>query len=256
VSTTAPDALWAAFITTILAVTVLAGGLAVAMVIAQRRLIAQHRAHTQSLLKAQEEERARVAREVHDDAIQRLTVVRHELREFGDLGKALSPEQQHHLTGIGAEVEDLTVSLRRLAHGLHPAVIHQAGLVEALRQLADEVSRTSGLVVDVDLPDDAPSVPTDHALSLFRIAQESLRNVIRHAGVMEASLSMRVTPEGLALRIADHGNGFDAGAKPAGGIGLLGIEERARLAGGKATIHSHPGDGTTVTALVPLATQT
>lgn len=220
------------------------------MVIAQRRLVAVHRAYTKRLLDAHEQERARVAREVHDDAIQRLVVVRHELDE---LGATHSPDstQARHLDGIRNEVTDLSDSLRRLAHRLHPVAIEQAGLSVALAQLADEMARTSGVTVDLDVKD-ASILSREVRIALFRIAQESLRNVARHSGATSAKLSLRVRDAIAELVVSDSGGGFDHATASSVGIGLVGIEERAQLVGGTARIQSAPGKGTTVTVRVPV----
>lgn len=222
------------------------------MVIAQRRLVAVHRNYTQRLLEAHEEERARVAREVHDDAIQRLVVVKHELDELGSSGHGLEGARLRHLDGIRNEVQDLADALRKLAHRLHPAAIEQAGLSVALAQLAQEMARVSSVNVELDLPDPPLALSRDASLALYRIAQESLRNVARHSGVDSASLTLRAAGTAAELVIRDAGAGFDQNAGARSGIGLVGIDERARLVGGTARIHSAPGRGTTVTARVPL----
>jgi two-component system sensor histidine kinase UhpB len=231
---------------------VLVTALAVAMIIAQRRLVALHRAYTRRLLAAHEEERAWVAREVHDDAVQRLAVLQHELHALETPDAPLTPAQRHHLEGIAGEVDDLSVSLRQLAHRLHPAAIEQVGLVPALQQLASEMSRAAGLTIDVRLPPDGPRLPADRTLALFRIAQEALANAIRHAQASRLSLAVEATAEGLELRIEDDGQGFDPAAMGrTSGMGLVGIRERARLAGGRVTIRSRPGFGTLVAVRVP-----
>jgi len=220
------------------------------MTIAQRRLVTLHREYTRGLLAAHEEERAWVAREVHDDAMQRLAVLQHELQELRRSDDTWTPTQRHHLGGIIGEVQDLSASLRQLAHRLHPAVIAHLGLAPALQQLAGEVSRTSGIPIDVVLPPDDLPVPPDRALALFRVAQEALRNVVRHAGASAATLALVATGDALELRVEDDGRGFDTGG-PRKGIGLISIRERARLAGGRATIQSRPGQGTVVLVRVP-----
>jgi signal transduction histidine kinase len=244
------DVLWWVFLTGLLAVGVLVGALGAAMVIAQRRLVALHRGYTRRLLAAQEEERARVAREVHDDAVQRLAMVSHELTEFQKESPP-SPGDRRRLAGIEQDVEDLTASLRKLAHQLHPSVIDQLGLGPALGQLADEMGR-SGLAVTISLPAEPPSLRPDRALALFRVAQEALRNAARHAGVPEAALHLAITSGTAELVVTDRGRGFDPSARRGGGLGLLGMSERAQLVGGQATIHARPGQGTTVAVRVPL----
>lgn len=246
------DILWWIFVATVLAVVVLVGGLGIAMVIAQRRLVAVHRSYTQRLLEAHEEERARVAREVHDDAIQRLVVVKHELDELGASRHGLDETRLRHLDGIRNEVQDLADALRKLAHRLHPAAIEQAGVSVALAQLAEEMARASDVQVELDLPDAPLKLSPSVSLALFRIAQESLRNVARHSGVKKASLRLRSTDAGAELVIRDSGVGFDQAGGTRAGIGLVGIDERARLVGGTARIHSTPDNGTTVTVRVPL----
>jgi two-component system sensor histidine kinase UhpB len=220
------------------------------MVMGQRRLLALHRGFAQRLLAAQEDERARVAREVHDDAVQRLAVVRRELLEFQSATN-LSTTDRHRLTGIQGDVEDLTVSLRALAHQLHPSVIEQLGLVAALRQLADEAGR-AGLTVTLGLPAEAPALRADRALVLYRVAQESLRNVQQHAGVEQASLGLETENGTVTLVVEDRGRGFDPGSRRRShGLGLIGMNERAELVGGKAAIQAQPGQGTRVTVSVP-----
>jgi signal transduction histidine kinase len=221
------------------------------MVIAQRRLVAVHRSYTQRLLEAHEEERSRVAREVHDDAIQRLVMVKHELDELGG-GHGLDSARLRHLDGIRNEVQDLADALRKLAHRLHPSAIEQAGVSVALAQLAEEMERASDLHVELDLPDAPLPLARDASLALFRIAQESLRNVVRHSGVNRAALRLRRAGIQAELVIRDSGAGFDPDAGQRAGIGLVGIDERARLVGGSARIHSAPGSGTMVTVRVPL----
>jgi signal transduction histidine kinase len=222
-------------------------------VIAQRRLLGLHRSYGQRLLASHEDERAHVAREVHDDAIQRLALLSHELQELEHSG-TLSASQLHHLSGILGEVEDLAITLRRLAHRLHPTLIGQVGLGPALEQLAEELLRTSGLTVHLALPTDPVTLSATVSLTLFRTAQEALRNVVRHAGVDEAWLSLHENARNVELVVEDRGRGFSkAETREAAGIGLIGIEERARLAGGEASIESRPGGGTTVAVRIPLA---
>lgn len=220
------------------------------MIVAQRRMAALHRAHTRGLLRAQEEERARVAREVHDEAVQQLVVLRHELRQLDPPGGGLTPAQRRRVESLTVEVDDLMDFLRAVAHRLHPAAIEQAGLVAALEQLADEVSRTSTLAVTFDAPPGAVVLPPERALALYRIAQESLRNAVRHAGARSARVRLAAEDDDAVLVVEDDGAGFDP-ASVAGGVGLLSIRERAQLAGGQAVVRSRPGEGTTVTARVP-----
>jgi two-component system sensor histidine kinase UhpB len=220
---------------------------------AQRRLVALHRSYLQRLVKAHEEERSRIAREVHDDAVQRLVFVGRELDAYRDADPSLAPLRRHQLAGIHGEVQDLADVLRKLAHGLHPAALEHAGLNVALKQLAEEVHRLYQVNVTVHLPERELALDADGRLALFRIAQEALSNVVRHAQVGEAILALQQANGNVEMVVQDAGAGFDPGAKRRTGIGLVGIEERAQLAGGRAQIESLPGRGTRVTVRIGLA---
>lgn len=219
------------------------------MVRAQRRLLRLHRSYLQRLVKAHEEERSRIAREVHDDAVQRLVHVGRELDQYQDEYARPSAER-HRLTGIRGEVDDLATALRHLAHQLHPAALEQAGLNLALSQLAEETQRLHGLKLALELPARELELHPDARLALFRIAQEALRNIVRHAHAGTASLRLGSGDGVVEMTVQDSGAGFDSAGQRSG-LGLVGIEERARLAGGAARIASAPGHGTRVTVRLP-----
>ena len=220
------------------------------MVTAQRRLVALHRSYLQRLVKAHEEERSRIAREVHDDAVQRLVVVGRELDLYRDADPHLAPMKRHQLAGIHGEVADLADALRQLAHGLHPAALEHAGLNLALTQLAEETWRLHQVHVELHLPEGELALDPGARLALFRIAQEALSNVVRHARTDSAAVALRQTNGYVELLVQDAGSGFNPEATRRSGIGLVGIEERAHLAGGTARIESLPGKGTRVIARI------
>jgi len=256
VSTGNSETIWNLYLTLGLAAAVILFAFIAALVIYQRRFVKLHRTYSKNLLSAQEEERAWVAREVHDDALQRVAMLAHELHEVADEPPSDVNRQRQRIGAIVTEVEDLGVMLRRVAHRLHPSLIDQAGLIPALEGLANDVSRAHGIVIDVDLPEASaiPKLPRDIALILYRIAQEGLRNVARHSGVKRASL--RVTSSGqneLSLEIVDRGRGFVHEEHPRAhkGLGLVSMAERARLAEGRLDVWSQPGKGTRLLATVP-----
>ena len=233
-----------------LSVAIVLAAFILALVISQRRRLAQERVHAQRVLGAQEEERARVARELHDDALQRIAMIRHELGEAAQHG---SPELAHRIEGVSGELQDLGVVLRTAAHQLHPSVVEKAGLTRALDALAEEFGRTAGLTVQVTVPPVETPLPQAIALAGYRIAQEALRNVVKHAGVLEAELALTVGEHDLTLRIADAGRGFDTGtARPEDGLGLIAMRQRAVGAGGRLTLTPRTGGGTVVTAILPV----
>lgn len=234
-----------------LALVVILTAFGAAMIIHQRRFLRMHRSFADNLLAAHEEERAWVAREVHDDALQRVAMLAHELDEWPTSTPVNADER---IAALREEIEDLGVMLRRVAHRMHPALIDHAGLVPALQALAVDVSRASGLRVDVTDESTADGAPpsSEHALLVYRIAQEALRNVAKHAGVTQCHMYVTVSPTQIELRVADQGRGFvaDDSARDRG-LGLISMAERARLADGRIEIWSRPGGGTSIRAVIP-----
>ena len=223
---------------------------AAALVIAQRRRLSMHKDYSQRVLSAHEEERAWVARELHDDMLQRVAMVRHELDSlWATLSTAATPAEGHRLRALNAELVDLGVALRNVAHRLHPTIVDQLGLPRALEALGGEFER-GGLAVDVTVPAQA-TIPPAVAHTAYRIAQESLRNIVKHAGVKEAYLLLEAAPPALHLRISDHGRGFAADAGTPG-LGLASMHERAALVHGTVQVKSKAGAGTVVEAMLPL----
>jgi two-component system, chemotaxis family, CheB/CheR fusion protein len=223
-------------------------------VIYQRRFLTLHRSYASQLLASQDEERAWVAREVHDDALQRLALLDHECDVLRISATALTTDQKESIQAIRAEIKDLGVMLRDLAHRLHPALIDRGGLGAALNDLAEEMDRAFGLRVELDVPPRVPPVNAGQALAVYRIAQEALRNVARHAGVDRASLTLKESGTEYELIISDAGRGIATdGGGP--GLGLVGMRERALLAGGVCQVASTAGGGTTVRARFPLVSE-
>jgi len=234
-----------------LALVVILTAFASALIVYQRRFLRVHRTFADNLLAAHEEERAWVAREVHDDALQRVAMLVHELDEW----PAVVANAQERLAALREEIEDLGVMLRRVAHRMHPALIDHAGLVPALHALAVDVSRASGVRGDVTEETgagDGGPPSRDHALLVYRIAQEALRNVSKHAGVAHCRMHIAVSPDRIELLVQDQGKGFVADDSARGrGLGLISMAERARLADGRLEIWSRPGEGTSVRTMIP-----
>ena len=244
------------FVVFAIGLTVMLAALGTALVIAQRRFKGLHRTYGQRLLDVQEEERAWVAREVHDDAVQRLAVLRHEvslcLRAATDLPEA----QRRRMRGLEEEIVDLSVALRQLAHRLHPATLDHGGLRVSLEQLAGEALELHGLHVTLDVTLEG-DVPGPVALALYRVTQEAIRNVALHSGVQEAAVRVVRMKDRIEMTVSDRGRGFDVGARStegmdATGLGLLTMQERVRQLGGTTDIESSPGGGTSIVASFPL----
>jgi len=224
-----------------------------ALVIAQRRRVEMRQDYAHRILRAHEAERAWIAGELHDDALQRVAIIRHELDGlWSTVARVASPDEQLHLRALSTELLDLGVTLRNLAQRLHPAVVDQLGLARALSALTEEMGRTHGLTVTLTVPEDAEPVRGPVAHAAYRIAQEALRNVVRHAGVTSAELALTAEPNRLVLLVRDQGHGFTPDAPSTRtGLGIVAMRERAAYVGGTLQLHPTAG-GTTVEAHLPL----
>lgn len=243
------DQLWWIFLTGTLVALILSAAFIASMIIQQRRYVATTRQFGGRLLLAQEEERAWVARELHDDLIQRVAMLGHELGELERMGGGGGDPLR--LAGIREELHDLAGEIRRIAHRMHPAVLDHLGLPAALLQLAAEIG-AQGLEVRVETVVAGDEVPPAVATCLYRVAQEGLRNALRHSGSPHANVSLLREAGGLALIVEDAGAGFDPEAPAAlSGLGLTSLRERVRLVQGRLAIRSFPGRGTTLTAWAP-----
>ncbi|MHC4513273.1 MAG: sensor histidine kinase [Planctomycetota bacterium] len=151
------------------------------------------------------------------------------------------------------QTNELSADLHRLSYELHPSMIKHLGLVAAVRSFCRELSRQQGIQVEFVDREVPRTLHEDVALCLFRIVQETLRNVARHSGARQARAKLSGSPDAIRLQVADAGVGFDPDASRKNGLGLVGMEERLRLVGGEITIHSRPSQGTRIDVRVPLA---
>jgi signal transduction histidine kinase len=222
------------------------------VIIQQRRYLATTRSFSGMLLAAQEEERARVARELHDDVIQRVALLGHALDELAEFAHTDDPAFEKRVRGLRAELVDFANEIRSLAHRMHPPVLDHLGLPAALSILAQEFRAADALHVRVEVTDELKTVPPDIAACLYRIAQEALRNVAKHAEASEAVVRLARRRHGVEMAVEDDGMGFDALAGQRSGLGLTSITERVRQFNGRVSVQSEPGAGTSVIAWLPL----
>lgn len=201
------------------------------------------------LVSAREEERALVARELHDDVIQRLALMSMELGRVELAGPAT--QQTERLRAVRQELRRLSDDMHSLSHQMHPSVLDDVGLAQALRSECQRRCRQSGIDISLDIGP-LPVVGRDAALCLFRVFQEALNNVSRHARSRSASVVLRQADDGLRLVVHDEGVGFDPRRpKQGSGLGLVSMSERLRLVNGTFEVDSGPGRGTAVIAWVP-----
>ena len=205
------------------------------------------------LIQAQEEERRRLARELHDGLNQQLAMLTVEL---GMLAKQL-PESEsgirQQLSKLRDRTEGLSNDLHRMTHQLHPAALEHLGLIPALRGHCAEFSRNQGIRVWFQVAPWLDPVPREAAVCLYRITQEALRNVAKYSRAQQAWVEINQEGNEIRLRIEDKGVGFDSTIPMAGKcLGLISIRERVQLLSGSVTIKSAPGKGTSVEVRVPV----
>jgi PAS domain S-box-containing protein len=225
-------------------------------------LIRESRAEIQQLagrlIEAQDAERARLARDLHDDVSQQLaglsialSGLKHRMDELN-----VSGELQADLRALHERTSALAQNVRHLSHDLHPTVLRHAGLVATLNTYCGEVQRVHGTTLQCNAKGDFASIAPEVALCMYRVAQEALRNIIAHAGASRGDVSLVRTGDAAELTIADDGNGFDVASsvKEGRGLGLVSIAERVRLAKGTLSITSEPKKGTRVCVRIPTKT--
>jgi PAS domain S-box-containing protein len=206
-----------------------------------------------NLIRAQEEERRRIAREIHDDYQQRLAVLGIEL---GSLAQDIGTDNRialARLRDLAEQVNTLGMDLHSLSHRLHSSTLDSMGLVAALKGLCSEFRKYHDLKVSLVTENVPEGIPSETALCVFRITQEALRNVRKHSHARSAEVHVEGVEGMVRLSVSDQGRGFDAGhSSRNGGIGIRSMAERVRLVNGGLEVHSRPGGGTTIEAWVPV----
>jgi len=208
---------------------------------------------TGRLITAQEQERARIARELHDDVNQKLALLAVELELLGQTPPHSPAETTQQARNLSAQVKAMSSDVHRLSHRLHPSKIEQLGLVAAMKSLCRELSLKYDVRVQFSDRDVQGPIPEDIALCLYRIVQEALANVVKHSGARDAWVELVGSPTAIHLRISDPGRGFNPNSvKGSEGLGLVSMQERVHLVGGEIAIESQPAKGTRINVRVPL----
>jgi PAS domain S-box-containing protein len=222
--------------------------------ITERKILAESlQALTGRLISAHDEERARIARDLHDDFSQRLALQCIDLEQLGKKLPELEVDARNCLLKILKGTKAMSADIRSLSHELHSSKLEFVGLVPALSSFCDEIGEKYKIAVHFTRPEVHFNIPKEVALCLFRVTQEGLSNVVKHSQAKSVQVELLAKANLVSLRIKDEGNGFDPGRTGLGaGLGLLGMTERLRLVGGKLTITSELAKGTVVLAEVRL----
>jgi PAS domain S-box-containing protein len=209
---------------------------------------------SRKLIEAQEVERTRIARDLHDDFGQRLAMLSVSLEQV----KRALPESEGgvrlRLEGLRKQVQEISEGIHALSHELHSSKLRHMGMVNAMRGFCAELSEQQKVTVDFSDQDTPGTVRQDLATCLFRVLQEALHNAVKHSGAHHFDVKVRGISNTVCLTVRDDGRGFDSGTSLSGsGLGLTSMQERLNLVDGVLSIESRPGRGTTIRAIVPLA---
>jgi len=207
------------------------------------------------LIDAQEEERKRIAREIHDDYNQRLAMLANDVEQVAEHIGESPVEACQRLHRLWNGVSELAADLHQLSHSLHSSTLESLGLATGVKAFCAEFADQQQMQVRFSHENVPDAIPADLALCLFRIAQEGLRNIKRHSGANRAEVRLEWIEEKLHLSVADWGRGFDVNRRsPQSGIGIRSMEERLRFFGGHLEVHSRPMEGTRIDAWLPFKT--
>lgn len=223
----------------------------------ERRLQDNLQFYLRQVLQAQEDERKRLARELHDDTSQQILLLTHGVDNLSSKAEGYLPQELRDEMGKLYELSEQTYhGVRHYAQALRPRILDDLGLVSALRWLAEEIGRFSGVDIEVN-SGDLPQLSPETQLVLFRIAQEALNNVHRHSEASKASITLECLESEITVRIVDNGKGFEPPRQLSdfarrGRLGLTGMAERARLIGGEVEVSSEEGKGTTIVVRAPI----
>lgn len=208
------------------------------------------------LIEAQEKERRRIARDLHDDICQKLALLSVELQQARGGLNGSSAETKEQLEEMHKRCSGIALDVQNLSHQLHSSKLDYLGVTAAVRGFCQELAKKHKLNIDFKNKDVPSHLPTDTSLCLFRVAQEALHNAVKYSGTKQFEVKLYGTAEGVQLVVADAGAGFDVEeAKKGHGLGLVSMQERLNLVQGRFHIESKPREGTIVVASVPLITE-
>ncbi len=217
----------------------------------QKRMQENLRFYLHQITRAQEEERKRIARAIHDESVQSLASLAHKIEATAAKKARLPEDIVQYLEGLCAEAKGIMNGLRRFSHGLRPGVLDQVGLGSALELLAEELGSEQNISTSLEISGPERRLEPEVELALFRIAQEALSNIRRHSGAKKVEVKLLFSDRKVQLTISDNGRGFQlpevlGDLATEGKLGLVGMQERTRLFNGKFSVRSVVGRGTVV----------
>jgi signal transduction histidine kinase len=202
------------------------------------------------LIEAQEQERSRIARELHDDICQRLALLSMEIDVASAVPEANTTKS---LQQIGKLCSEIALDLQGLSHQLHSSILDYLGVATAVKEFCDELSKQYDLQIEFSARDVPEKLPKDISLCLFRVAQEALHNAVKHSGTSQFTVELMGTKDVIQLMVTDTGAGFDPeDVRKDGGLGLVSMQERVHLVHGSFSVDTLPGAGTKIRVTVPL----
>lgn len=205
-----------------------------------------------SLIAFQEDERKRIGRELHDDITQRLSLLAVDLDLLARCAQGIRPTYKNELERVTANVRSMASDVQALSHRLHPSKLEQLGLVPALKSLCRDVGKQGGIRAGFSSSPTLPTLSGPVQLCIYRVAQECLRNVIKHSKATGVHVELRLRREQLSLSITDDGIGIDPKLqRTREGLGFVSMRERLRIVDGRFTVRSKPGEGTRIEVCVP-----
>jgi len=203
------------------------------------------------LINAQEEERRRLARELHDDLNQRMALLSIEIEQLGQKVRPAALRQQ--LESLQCQAQEISDDIHRMSYKLHPSKLDHLGLSAAIKSLCQELSNAGQIQVQFCEHEAFANVPADITLCVFRIAQEALRNCVKHSGAKVARVTLRSDDDKFSLSVSDDGSGFDVESESMRkGLGFTSMRERLRIVNGTICVISRPSEGTKIEVSVPL----
>jgi len=212
---------------------------------------------SRKLIEAEEKERRRIARELHDDINQRLAMLAIEIQQLKDIPRPSAAMIRERAKELFERTTEISTDVQLISHRLHSSSLEYLGLAPAMRGFCREFAKHQKVEVDFTHSNVPGSLPPDVALGLFRVLQEALRNAVKHSGVRKFEARLLGVRDGIQLTIRDSGRGFDPDATASGdGLGLVSMRERVNLLKGTISIVSKAKHGTEITVRIPLVAET